>query len=152
MKIVIAIDSLKGSLSSYEAGTAIKEGILRACPQDTVVVRPLADGGEGTVDALVEGLHGEKKLLRVHGPLTDDVACKYGIIAHEGKAILEMAEAAGLNQVPAHLRNHLYTTTYGVGQVIAQAISRTTRCSMRVSSSVSAAVPRATVVWACSKL
>lgn len=123
MKIVIAIDSLKGSLSSYEAGTAIKEGILQACPQDTVVVRPLADGGEGTVDALVEGLHGEKKLLRVHGPLTDDVACKYGIIAHEGKAILEMAEAAGLNQVPAHLRNPLYTTTYGVGQVIAQAIS-----------------------------
>ena len=123
MKIVIAIDSLKGSLSSYEAGTAIKEGILRACPQDTVVVRPLADGGEGTVDALVEGLHGEKKILRVHGPLTDDVTCKYGIIAHEGKAILEMAEAAGLNQVPAHLRNPLYTTTYGVGQVIAQAIS-----------------------------
>ena len=72
MKVVIAIDSLKGSLSSMDAGHAIKEGILRATDAD-VIIKPLADGGEGTTDALIEGMGGEKVSLTVKGPLQTPV-------------------------------------------------------------------------------
>ena len=69
MKVVIAIDSLKGSLSSMEAGMAIKDGILAAKPDAEVIVKPLADGGEGTTDALIEGMNGERIDLTVTGPI-----------------------------------------------------------------------------------
>lgn len=70
MKVVIAIDSLKGSLSSIEAGMAIREGVLRAKPDAEVIVKPLADGGEGTTDALIEDMNGERIDLTVTGPCT----------------------------------------------------------------------------------
>ena len=80
MKAVIAIDSLKGSLSSIEAGEAAAEGIRRVNPQAETVVRPLADGGEGTVEALVQGMGGILQTIRVTGPLGEPVDCVYGMI------------------------------------------------------------------------
>ena len=80
MKVVVAIDSFKGSLTSIEAGMAAKEGILKAHPDANVVVKPLADGGEGTTDALIAGLGGERIDLTVTGPLGTPVNAHYGYL------------------------------------------------------------------------
>ena len=80
MKVVVAIDSLKGSLSSLEAGQAIKEGVQVVYPEADVVVRPLADGGEGTVEALAIGMGGELVHVSVTGPLGEPVTAEYGIL------------------------------------------------------------------------
>ncbi len=124
MKAVIAIDSLKGSLSSMEAGYAA-EGIRRVHGQDAeIIVRPLADGGEGTVEALVSGMNGIIQNVMVTGPLGTPVNCEYGIIESSHTAVIEMSGAAGITLVPDEKRNPLYTTTYGVGEVIKDAISK----------------------------
>lgn len=122
MKVTIAIDSLKGSLTSMEAGYAISEGITRVFPDAEVCVRPLADGGEGTVDALVRGMDGIYKKVKVTGPLGEKVEATYGIIEETKTAIMEMSQAAGITLVPDEKRNPLYTTTYGVGEMIMDAI------------------------------
>ena len=122
MKVVIAIDSLKGSLSSIEAGMAAKEGILKAKPDAEVIVKPLADGGEGTADALIEGLNGERIDLTVTGPMGSPVSCYYGYIKESSTAIMEMASAAGITLVPDEEKNPLLATTYGVGEMIANAM------------------------------
>ena len=124
MKVVIAIDSLKGSLTSLEAGSAIAEGIRRADAESIVSIRPLADGGEGTVEALVAGMGGELQKVTVTGPLGKPVVCEYGMIETEKMAVLEMAGAAGITLVPPGERNPLYTTTYGVGEVIRDAVAK----------------------------
>ena len=125
MKAVIAIDSLKGSLSSMEAGYAAADGIRRVHGQDAeIVVRPLADGGEGTVEALVSGMSGVTQNVMVTGPLGIPVNCEYGIIESSHTAVIEMSGAAGITLVPDEKRNPLYTTTYGVGEVIKDAISK----------------------------
>lgn len=125
MKVVVAIDSLKGSLSSVDAGNAIKEGVLEVCPDAEVVVKPLADGGEGTIEALVQGMKGIEYKIEVHGPLGKKVTASYGIIEEgEKTAIIEMAQAAGITLVSKQERNPLYTTTYGVGEIIKDAIYR----------------------------
>ena len=123
MKVVVAIDSLKGSLSSLEAGEAIKSGVLKAMPEAEVCVRPLADGGEGTVEALALGMGGELKTVEVTGPLGEKVNCLYGILEESKTAIVEMSGAAGITLVSDELRNPLHTTTYGVGEVIKDAIA-----------------------------
>ncbi len=123
MKVVVAIDSLKGSLSSIEAGMAIKEGILKACEAE-VIVKPLADGGEGTVDALLFGMGGTKIQTEVTGPLGEKITASYGILDDKKTAVVEIAEAAGIKLVPKHRLNPLYTTTYGVGEMIKDAILR----------------------------
>lgn len=126
MKVVVAIDSLKGSLSSLEAGQAIKEGVQVVYPEADVVVRPLADGGEGTVEALAIGMGGELVHVSVTGPLGDAVTAEYGILkADETRpktAIIEMSAAAGITLVPDEKRNPMHTTTYGVGELIKDAI------------------------------
>ena len=122
MKVTVAIDSFKGSLTSMEAGFAISEGITRVFPDAEVCVRPLADGGEGTVDALVKGMDGVYKKVKVSGPLGDKVEATYGIIEETKTAIIEMSQAAGITLVPTEKRNPLYTTTYGVGEMIIDAI------------------------------
>ena len=122
MKVTVAIDSLKGSLTSMEAGYAISEGITRVFPDAEVCVRPLADGGEGTVEALVKGMDGIYKKVKVSGPLGDKVEATYGIIEETKTAIIEMSQAAGITLVPEEKRNPLYTTTYGVGEMIIDAI------------------------------
>ena len=124
MKVVVAIDSLKGSLSSLEAGEAIKSGVLKAMPEAEVYVRPLADGGEGTVEALALGMGGKLVTARVTGPLGEPVDCIYGILEESNTAIIEMSGAAGITLVPDSKRNPLHTTTYGVGEVIKDAISK----------------------------
>lgn len=124
MKAVIAIDSLKGSLSSIEAGQAIAEGIKKADAKAEVVIRPLADGGEGTVEALVCGMNGTLQHVKVTGPLGEPVVCEYGIIDETKTAVIEMSGAAGITLVPDTKKNPLYTTTYGVGEVIRDAIEK----------------------------
>ncbi len=123
MNVVIAIDSFKGSLSSPEAGRAAKEGITRVYPDAKVSVCPIADGGEGTVEALVSGLGGTMERVVVTGPLDSKVEAKYGIV-NQTTAVIEMAEAAGITLVSPEKRNPLYTTTYGVGELICDAIEK----------------------------
>ena len=125
MKVLIAIDSLKGSLSSLEAAHAIQEGIHNADPNTNVCIRPLADGGEGTARALTQGMHGHMETVTVTGPLGDPVKAAYGIIGDT--AVIEMAAAAGITLVPASRRNPLYTTTYGVGELILDAMEKNCR-------------------------
>lgn len=88
MKVVVAIDSLKGSLSSMEAGLAIKEGVLAAQPDAEVIVKPLADGGEGTTDALIEGMNGERIDLTVTGPMHTPVDAYYGYLREKPTLLL----------------------------------------------------------------
>ncbi|MBD5519620.1 MAG: glycerate kinase [Lachnospiraceae bacterium] len=124
MKVTVAIDSLKGSLSSMEAGEAIKSGICRVYPQAEVNVRPLADGGEGTAYALTTGMGGEWITMEATGPLGKPVSCSYGIIRDSKTAIIEMSAAAGITLVSEAERNPMNTTTYGVGEMIVDAIGR----------------------------
>lgn len=124
MKVVIAIDSLKGSLSSMEAGMAIKDGILAAKPDAEVIVKPLADGGEGTTDALIEGMNGERIDLTVTGPMHTPVDAYYGYLKDSNTAVMEMASAAGITLVPDSEKNPLLATSYGVGEIINDAIQR----------------------------
>ena len=123
MKVVIAIDSFKGSLSSLEAGNAVKDAVLKLDRDAEVVVRPLADGGEGTVDAMAAGLGGDVIEIAATGPLGETVSAKYCIV--DGKtAVIEMAQAAGLPLVPKEKRDPRFTTTFGVGELILDAIRR----------------------------
>ena len=91
MKVVVAVDSFKGSMSSREAGNAVKEGVLRVYPDAEVVVRALADGGEGTVEALMEGLGGEKVNITVTGPNNEKIESYYGYIKEKNMAVIETA-------------------------------------------------------------
>ena len=124
MKVVIAIDSLKGSLSSIEAGMAIKEGVLRAKPDARIVVKPLADGGEGTTDALIEGMNGERIDLTVTGPMHTPVKAHYGYLKDSNTAVMEMASAAGITLVPDDAKDPLLATSYGVGEMINHALQK----------------------------
>lgn len=124
MRIVTAIDSFKGSLTSIEAGEAVKKGILKVNKDAEVHVRPLADGGEGTVDTLVSGMNGIIQEVTAAGPLGKAVNCQYGIIEDTKTAVIEMSGAAGITLVPDSQRNPLHTTTYGVGEVIKDAIEK----------------------------
>ena len=129
MKAVIAIDSLKGSLTSLEAGEAIKKGIMKVYKEVEVVIRPVADGGEGTAVALTLGMNGKLEKVKVTGPLGKEVEAEYGILepseTHKVKtAIIEMSAAAGITLVDEKERNPLKTTTYGVGEMIRDAIAK----------------------------
>lgn len=124
MNIVVVIDSFKGSLTSLEAGNAVRQGIIKAIPEANVTVRPIADGGEGTVDALIRGMQGNYETVLVTGPNGKAMFCQYGVIPQEGIAVVEMAEAAGLPLLRKEERNPLYTTTYGVGEMIKDAIQK----------------------------
>lgn len=122
MKVLVAVDSFKGSLGSREAGEIIKEGILDAIKDAEVTVSPIADGGEGTVEALVDGLNGEYIDVEVKGPLNDKVIARYGVI--KDVVVIEMASSSGLTLVPEEKRNPLNTTTYGLGDMIKDALDR----------------------------
>lgn len=125
MKIVIAMDSFKGSLTSMEAGAAVCSGILRVYPNAKISVLPMADGGEGTVEALTLGMGGELQSIKVTGPSDDQkITAQYGILRDKKTAIIEMAAAAGLTLLPLEKRNPLYTTTYGVGEILRDAIHK----------------------------
>lgn len=124
MKIVVAIDSFKGSLTSLEAGEAVKKAALRLSSSTEVSVRPLADGGEGTVEALCSGLGGKLVSVSVTGPLGKKVNAEYCILPDGVTAVIEMAAAGGITLVPENERNPLNTTTFGVGEMIKDAIMK----------------------------
>lgn len=124
MLVLIAIDSFKGSLTSLQAGNAVKEAVLEVDASAQVAVHPLADGGEGTVEALAAGLNGTLVDAVVTGPLSEPVTAQYCILKDGKTAVIEMAAAAGIPLVPPEKRNPLYTTTYGVGELIKDAIQR----------------------------
>ena len=124
MKIVTAIDSFKGSMTSIEAGNAFSDGFHRVFPDAEIIVRPLADGGEGTVEALTNGMNGHLEHVMVSGPFGQPVDCAYGLIQDSMTAVIEMSGAAGITLVPAEDLNPLKATTYGVGEVIADAIKK----------------------------
>lgn len=124
MKIVVAIDSFKGSLTSLQAGNAVKDAINRLDDKHRVLVKPLADGGEGTVEALAESTNAQMIELSVKGPLLNPVNAKYCIFKDTNTAIIEMAAASGITLISDGERNPLETTTYGVGELIKDAISR----------------------------
>ena len=122
MKIVTAIDSFKGSMTSIEAGHAAKKGILAAHPDAQVIIKPLADGGEGTTDALIEGLNGKRIPLTVTGPFGDPISCYYGYLPETSTAVIEMAAAAGITLSDRHYP--LAATTRGLGEMILDAVRR----------------------------
>lgn len=124
MKIVVAIDSFKGSLSSLQSGNAVRDAVMRLNKSADVVVKPLADGGEGTVDALSSGPQSEIIELSVTGPLLKPVVAKYCILKDTDTAVIEMAAASGITLIAPEERNPLNTTTYGVGELIRDAIIR----------------------------
>ena len=124
MKIIVAIDSMKGSLSSLDAGEAIATGIHRVYKDAEVVVRPLADGGEGTASALTLGMGGVWHTVKVTGPLGNMVEAGYGILESSHTAIMEMSAAAGITLIPFEKRNPMHTTTFGVGEMIVDAIKK----------------------------
>src|SRR4030081_3824468 len=121
MRIVIAPNAFKGSLSALDAATAIGEGVLAAASDADLVLVPIADGGDGTVEALVAATNGERRTHRVRGPLGDLVDAAYGLIDGGSTAVIEMAKAAGLALVPAGKRDPRITTTYGVGELLQSA-------------------------------
>ncbi len=122
MKVVIAIDSFKGSMSSMESGMAAKEGILSVFPNAEVVIKPLADGGEGTVDAFTSGTFANKMTVSVTGPLGHPVTAKYAAMEDAKFVVMEMAEASGITLVEE--KTPLEATTYGVGEMILDAIKK----------------------------
>ena len=123
MKILIAPDSFKGSATSRKAAEAIGRGVHIVFPDADLVEIPVADGGEGTVEALTDSMHGEIISKRVKGPLGEFVDAEYGMLPEE-VAVIEMASASGLPLVPDNKRNPLITSTYGTGQLILDALGR----------------------------
>lgn len=120
MKIIIAPDSFKGSLTAKEVANSIYTGLKRALPSAEYIEIPMADGGEGTMQALVDATNGKIFTKSVTGPSNTSVTAHYGILGDKETAVIEMAEAAGLQYVNDQTKNPLITTTYGVGELIKQ--------------------------------
>ena len=123
MKIIIAPDSFKECLDALAAARAIAKGVEAVLPRAEVVLLPVADGGEGTVQALVTARAGEYVHTVVRGPLGHPVSARWGLLP-DGTGVIEMAAASGLPLVPAHRRNPLLASTYGTGQLILAALDR----------------------------
>lgn len=123
-KIVVAIDSFKGSLSTFESGNAIKDAAEAVFGEVEVVISPIADGGEGTVEAIVESTGGELVKTTVTNPLGKKIEAAYGYVPETKEAIIEMSAAAGITLVNENERNPMNTTTFGVGEMILDAIER----------------------------
>jgi len=123
MKAVIAMDSFKGSISSIEAGNAVAEGIRRVFSEADTIIKPVADGGEGTVEALVSGLNGQLCEAEVSDPLGRKITAKYGVLPNK-TAVIEMAAASGLTLITFFADAPMHTTTYGTGELILDAIKR----------------------------
>ncbi len=123
MKLLFASDSFKGSLTSEKTAELLEKAAREVFGECECASVPVADGGEGTVDAVISAERGEKVSVTVHGPLMEETGSFYGIF-DGGKVIIEMAAASGLPMVPEELRNPLNTTTYGTGELILDALNR----------------------------
>ena len=121
MKLLFASDSFKGTLSSDQIIKLLNESAQRVFPGCETVGVPVADGGEGTVDAVIAVTKGDYRKVKVHGPLMEETEASYGVF-HGDSAIIEMAAASGLPMVPTEKRNPLNTTTYGTGELIKDAL------------------------------
>jgi glycerate kinase len=124
LKIVIAPDSFKESLTALEVANAIEEGFKRILPNAIYVKVPVADGGEGTVQAMVDACGGDIIKLPVSGPLGDEVEAFYGLLGDGRTAVIEMAAASGLHLVPFAKRNPLLTSSFGTGTLILHALNK----------------------------
>ena len=123
MKMIFAPDSFKCSLSSIQVIEVLKVAAYKIFPDCEIIGIPIADGGEGTVDAIVLCLKGEYKQITVRNTLGEDVLSTYGIF-HNDSVIIEMASASGLTLISPEKRNPLYTTTFGTGQLIKDALDK----------------------------
>lgn len=122
MKIVIAPDSFKESMTSLEAATAIEEGFKMVMPAEEYVKIPMADGGEGTVQSIIDATGGSFKAVTVKGPLGESLEAQYGLSGDQKLAVIEMAASSGLDKVAVDKRNPLKTSTYGFGKLIRSAL------------------------------
>ncbi|RFQ02862.1 glycerate kinase, partial [Pseudomonas putida] len=123
MKIVIAPDSFKDSLDAAGVARAIAAGLGEAWPEAELVECPMADGGEGTMDAILAASHGELRRQAVRGPLGQSVEAGWGWLPQSRTAIIEMAQASGLQLVPPGQRDACRSSTWGTGELIAAALA-----------------------------
>jgi glycerate kinase len=130
MKIVIAPDSFKGSLTATEAASAMERGVLSVLPNAEIVRLPVADGGEGTLDAVLTAAGGNRINVIVQGPFGQPIPSAFGLLPGGEIAVVEMALAAGLGLVPEILRDPRFTSTYGVGELIASAANTSARTAI----------------------
>lgn len=124
MKIVIAPDSFKGSLTSKQAGETMKSACLKLLPNAEIVVLPMADGGEGTLETILFSTNGIEVDCLATGPIGKSVQAKYGVLAGKKTAVIEAAKIAGLTMVPPNRRNPFKATTYGIGETIKHALDQ----------------------------
>jgi glycerate kinase len=124
MKIILAPDSFKENLTSLQVAAALEKGVKRVLPNALCVKVPMADGGEGTVQSLVDGTGGKFLRKKVTGPAGNKVSARYGMLADGETAVIEMAEASGLHLVSGKTQNPLKTTTYGTGELMLDAVKR----------------------------
>ena len=122
MRILVAIDSFKGCLSSQEANRAVAEGVRRVCPDAEVVQIPVSDGGEGFLEAFHAAIGGERVEVEVFDPLMRSVMAKY--LLQGKRAVIEMAQASGLTLLSKEERNPLVATSYGTGELVADAVRK----------------------------
>jgi glycerate kinase len=127
MKILIAPDSFKNALSAMQAGAALKNGVLRALPGAEIKVVPMADGGEGTVESLIDATGGRIVKEKVHDPLMRERESHYGITGDGRTAVIEMAAASGIQMIRREERDPWITTTYGTGELIRSALDNECR-------------------------
>ena len=124
MKVVIAIDSFKGSLTSTEAGQAVAIGIQQQFPQCQIKLLPIADGGEGMLAVMLNTVEGEVQYLTAHNPCMENIRTSYGISADGTTAFIEMANISGLPLIRKEQQNPMKTTTYGTGELIRDALEK----------------------------
>ena len=124
MKIVIAPDSFKETLSAFEVASAIESGFQNVFPEAEIIKIPIADGGEGTVDAMVRATNGSFEFSEVEGPMGDTTRAKWGMLGKSKTAVIEIAEACGLHLVSANKRNPMAASSYGVGQLVIAALDK----------------------------
>ena len=122
MKVVIAPQSFKGSISALNAARAMEEGVLRVVPDAETVLVPVADGGDGTLETLVEATGGEIRSTTVTGPIGKPVTAEWGALGDGQTAVIEMARTSGLALLSLAERDPLHATTYGLGEVIREAL------------------------------
>ncbi|ARW75049.1 glycerate kinase [Lactobacillus johnsonii] len=121
-KYVVAPDSFKESMTAKEVCDAMEKGIKKADSAAEVIKVPMADGGEGTVDSLVDATNGQRVIVEVTGPLGNKISAYYGILGNGTTAVIEMAKASGLEIVEKKKRNPMITTTFGTGELIRDAL------------------------------
>lgn len=121
-KIIIAPDSFKESMTAMEACHAIEEGIIKSGNQYQIQMVPMADGGEGTIEAIAQVLPSSFVEVNVQGPLKEKIKAKYLLLPQQNSAVIEVAEACGLNKIEPQDRNPMQTSTYGVGELIKSAL------------------------------